>query len=148
MPVVRSARGFTLIEVIAATAVMALALGASVVGIQIGSNNLDAARTSTAVAQALQSEAERVRMLNWEALTALPAEARVDLTGAVPSDAIASGRVAVTRTISDVTGFANMKEIRLRAAWTSLNGQARERVFRLRYAKGGLHDYYYSASGS
>ena len=117
-------------------------------GIQIGINNLDAARTSTAVAQALQAEAERVRMLNWAALTALPAEARVDLTSMMPSDAIATGRVVVTRSISDVSGFANMKEIRLSAAWKSLNGKPRERVFRMRYAKGGLHDYYYSASGS
>ena len=139
---------FTLIEVIAATAVMSLSLGSAIVAIQIGINNLDAARTSTAVAQVLQAEAERLRMLNWTSLAALPAEEPVQLTAATPSEAITSGRVAVTRTISDVSGFSNMKEIRLRATWRSLNGQARERVFQLRYAKGGLHDYYYSTTGS
>lgn len=140
-------RAFTLVEVMAATAVMALAIGSSIIGIQAGINNLDSARTSTAVAQVLQAEAERLRILNWESLTALPSEATLNLASAMPTDAITKGKVVVTRTISDVTGFTNMKEIRLRAAWTSLNGQSRERVFRLRYAKGGLYDYYYSASG-
>lgn len=144
----RAFRAFTLIEVMAATAVMALSLGAAIIGIQIGINHLDVARTSTAVAQALQAEAERVRMLNWAGLSALPAEAQIDLSGVIPSEAIASGRVRVSRTISDVAGFANMKEVRLRAVWTSLDGASRERVFRLRYTKGGLHDYYYGSTGS
>jgi prepilin-type N-terminal cleavage/methylation domain len=143
----RAADAFTLVEVMVATAVMALSLVAAIIGIQIGINHLDVARTSTAVAQVLQAEAERVRMLNWVALSALPAEAEIDLTGTIPSEAIASGRVRVWRTITDVSGFANMKEVRLRGVWTSLDGAAREREFRLRYTKGGLHDYYYGSSG-
>lgn len=141
-------RAFTLIEVMAAVAVMALSLGASIIAIQMGMRNLELARVSTAASQVLQNEAERLRLLNWAAITALPATEDLTVPTAFDHESLFKGRVDFTRSVTDVTGFSNMKEIVLRASWTAINGQAHERVFRMRYSKGGLHDYYYGSSGS
>lgn len=132
----------------AAVAVMALSLGTAIIAIQIGLRNLETARTSTAASQVLQNEAERLRLLNWVGVSALPASDTISVPAGFSHESLQNGRVAFTRTVSDVSGFTNMKEIVLRARWTSVNGQAHERIFRMRYAKGGLHDYYYGSSGS
>lgn len=130
----------------AAAMVMAFALGAAVIAIQAGMRDLEMARTSTAVAQVLQSEAERLRLMNWPEINALPASETVN-PGAEVANARRGG-VQITRVVSNVAGFADMKEIVLRATWTGGGGGAHERVVRLRYAKGGLHDYYYGSSGA
>lgn len=144
----RQRAGFSLIEVVAATAVLAFGLCTAVITLQIGFRDLDTAKTSTVVSQALQSEAERLRMLNWTSIVALPASETVDLTTSFTSEAVMGGRLTVTRTLADVTGYDNMKEIVLRATWTAIDGKSHTRSLFMRYAKGGLYDYYYSAATS
>jgi prepilin-type N-terminal cleavage/methylation domain-containing protein len=141
-------RGFSLLEVIMATAVLTLGLGTAIIGLQVGMRDLDLARTSTAVSQALQNEAERLRMMRWTDIEALPASETIDQTAAFSAEAILKGRLTMTRTISDVSGLANMKEIVLQAVWKGMDGKSHTRVYRLRYGKGGLHDYYYSSGAS
>ena len=142
----RKCRAFTLVEVMAATAVMALSIGVGVVTLQIGMRNLELARTSTAAAQVLQNEAERLRLLNWSGVLALPGSENLNVPAAFAGNALPAGRITFSRTVSDVANFNDMKEILLRATWTSIDGQTHERVFRLRYAKGGIHDYYYGSN--
>lgn len=137
---------FTLLEVIIATGVLTLGLGTGIIGLQLGMRDLDTARTSTAVSQVMQNEAERLRMLNWTQISALPVSANVDLASTFSGDSALSGRMTLTRTVSDVTGFSNMKEIVLQANWTGVDGKSHTRVYRMRYARGGLHDYYYSSA--
>lgn len=136
----------TLVEVMAATMVMALAIGSSIVGIQAGMNHLDVARTSTSMAQLLQQEAERLRLLNWAGIESLPSSETWTPKEGVPDTR--RGKVKITRDVSSVAGYPDMKEIRLRATWEALNGRPCERVLWLRYAKGGLHDYYYNSTGN
>lgn len=140
------AAGFSLLEVMLATTVMALGLAAGIVGLQLGMRDLDSARASTAVSQALQNEAERLRMMNWTSISALPSSGSVDVSTTVTTGSILNGRLAVTRTIADVSGYTNMKEIVLQAVWKGMDGQVHTRVYRMRYGKGGLHDYYYSSA--
>ena len=136
-------RAFSILEVMSATAVMAMGLAAAIYGIQIGLRNLDVARTSTAIGQVMQSEAERIRLLNWDALSALPNNATtLTLADALNNRALKNGNVVVTRTISNVSGYANMKEVRLVATWRSIEGAQRTRIIQFRYTKGGVYDYY------
>lgn len=139
----RRRAGLSLIEVVAATCVLALALTTSIVVLQIGFRDVDVARTGTVVSQVMQSEVERLRALNWDGILALPESETVDLTEAHSSEAIAGGRLTVTRTVSDVAGFVNMKEIRIAGVWTAINGMTHTRTLIMRYGKGGLYDYYY-----
>lgn len=138
--------GFTLIEVIMAGVVMAFAVTTALVCIQIGMRDLDVARTGTAVSQVLQNEMERLRLKDWSSIAALPASEALDVGTAFSSDSVLKGRVTIVRTVGDVTGFTDMKEIVVTARWTSMDGTARSRVYRMRYAKKGLYDYYYSSN--
>ena len=136
-------RAFSILEVMSATAVMAMGLAAAIYGIQIGLRNLDVARTSTAIGQVMQSEAERIRLLNWDALSALPNNATtLSLADALNNRALKNGNIVVTRTISNVSGYTNMKEVRLVATWRSIDGLQRTRIIQFRYTKGGVYDYY------
>lgn len=130
-----------------AAAVLAFGIIASIICIQIGVRDLDVARTSTAVSQAMQNEMERLRMEDWATISTLPAEETLDLAATFSADSQLNNRVVITREISDVAGFADMKEIVVRASWTSpVDGRPRERTYRMRYTKNGIHDYYYSSS--
>jgi hypothetical protein len=135
---------FSILEVMSALAVMAMGLGVAIHGLQIGLRNLDVARTTTAVAQVMQSEAERIRLLTWQMVTELPASSDLVLATVVKTKALKMGAVTVTREVANVTGFANMKMITLKASWKSIDGISRERSFQFRYTQGGLYDYYRS----
>jgi prepilin-type N-terminal cleavage/methylation domain-containing protein len=147
----RSARGFTLVEVLVAAALMGFGLAGAAICLQVGLRNLDVARNTTLVTQVLQDEAERLRLENWTAISALPAQAAIldpapaHLAGTRFAEMAQAGRISVTRSVENVPGFADMKEIVLRAVWTDLGG-SHERIIRLRYAKGGVNDYYYGTS--
>lgn len=141
-------RAFTLVEVLVATTIMGVGMASAAVCLQVGLRALDTARATTLVAQVLQDEAERLRLENWIAIDALPAEEEIfnpapaQFAGTPFAEMVASGRLAITRSVQDVPGFADMKEITLRAEWTDLGG-SHGRALRLRYAKGGVSDYYY-----
>lgn len=139
-------KAFTLVEVVMAAAVLAFALTTSIICIQIGLRDLDVARTGTAVSQALQNEMERLRLKDWVSLSTMPTTAELDLGDTFSSDSVLEERITLTRKVSDVPGFSEMKEIVLTARWTSMDGRAQVRVYRMRYAKNGLHDYYYTSN--
>ncbi|MFH1497593.1 MAG: hypothetical protein ABII82_07180 [Verrucomicrobiota bacterium] len=139
--------GLTLIEVMLSAGLLAFGLIAAIVCIQISTRDLDVARTATAVAQVMQNELERLRMEDWDGISALPAQEVIDLGVTFAADSVLGGRVVVTREVADVADFADMKEIVIRANWTSaVDGRPYERTYRMRYTKNGLHDYYYSSS--
>lgn len=139
--------GFSLVEVVMATMVMTLGLGSAIIGLQIGMRHLDLARTSTAVSQALQNEAERLRLMNWTAISGLPEVETIDQATTFSTEAILNGRLTMTRAVRDVDGFEDMKEIVLQGQWTSMDGRKHTRIYHFRYGKGGLYDYYYSSAG-
>lgn len=126
--------------------VLALALTSSIVCIQVGLRDLDLARTSTAVSQALQNEMERLRLEDWEGIAALPASETLDLRTTFSSVSALNDKIEFIRTVADVPGFAEMKEITVTARWTSFDGQPHTRAYRMRYAKSGLFDYYYKSN--
>lgn len=141
----RRPAAFTLLEVMMATGVLSMALSSAIIALQCGFRSLDTARISTAASQMMQSEMERIRLLNWEAVCALPAEEEVDLSTMHSTATIEGDRVTVIRRVQPVAGFnGDMKEITVTATWTAIDGHPAIRVFRMRYARNGLFDYYYN----
>ena len=134
-----------------ATFVLTLGITTAIYVIQIGLRNLDTARTTTAVAQAMQSEMERLRLQNWTEISALPTSAEIDLSASFSSASIEADRVTVIRTVADVSGFGSpstVRQISLTASWTSIDNVERTRKLVMRYARNGLFDYYYSSATS
>jgi type II secretory pathway pseudopilin PulG len=138
-------RGFTLVEIVMSSVVLLLAIMGSIVALQVAYRELELARATGVVTQVMQSEAERLRLLNWAAISALPAEETINLSTAITSGTLLFGRLNVVRRVEDVADYANMKQIHLVAEWTSVDGRSHVRSLILRYSKGGLHDYYYGS---
>ena len=139
-------RAFSILEVMSALAVMAFGLAAAIAGMQIGLRNLDVARTSNAISQVMQTEAERIRMYNWDMVSGLPTEATaVTIEQDLRTKALKNGNVSITRTVTNVANYNDtMKQIKLQATWRSIDGQRHDRIYWFLYVRGGLYDYYKS----
>lgn len=145
----RRKSGFTIIEVAVAAFVMALTISGSIVVLQQGFKSLDNARNTTLASQIIQSEMERIRLLNW---SELPASGNIVLTTIFPSgtttDALRA-RFTATRTCADVTGKeGEMKDITITVTWTGLDNRPHTRSTTGNYCKNGLYDYYYTLAGT
>ena len=128
---------------------MAFALATAVIALQSGFKTLDVARGTTLASQIAQSEIERLRLMSWSEISALPASGSVDLTTIFTTDPALAARFTVIRTVTDASGTSgDMKEISLDISWKSYDGRTHTRTFRTRYARNGLYDYYYTLARS
>jgi len=75
--------------------------------IQWGLRHLDLARGTTLAAQILQSEIERLRMMGWSSIIALPAETAVPLSNAFATDSALAERFRLTRAVARDTREAS-----------------------------------------
>lgn len=145
--------GFTVVEVMIATLVMALGISASIITIQRGFTVLDTARSTTLASQIIQSEMERIRLLSWSTVNALPPKSEVNLETLFPSGDATTMQIAkrftAIRTSTDVAGkVGEIKEIGITITWTGIDGVTHTRTSLTQYCKDGLYDYYYTLARS
>ena len=130
---------FTLVEVMVASGVLVFGIISAITTSQRGLQALDAARNLTAASQIMQSEMERVRLLNWAQLQALQDSGNTAVTLAAGAG---TGRFACVREITDVK--TDMKQITLTASWRGYDGRDHTARLITRYGKSGLNDYFYT----
>lgn len=132
-----------------AATVMAFALSTSVLTIMGGFRSIDVARNMTLASQVLQSEMERIRLMDWGDIHALTGKQNVDLATVFTSNAAVASKFTLERTVSDVASKSGeMKFIVLRCIWTNSSGRSLSRSFTTYYTKNGLYDYYYTVARS
>ncbi|MFZ5494221.1 MAG: type IV pilus modification PilV family protein [Verrucomicrobiota bacterium] len=159
----RAHAGFTIMEVVMSTFVMALGIATSIVALQTGFKTVDVARGTTLASQILQSEMERIRLKNWSEIVAL--STATDTTDPHPAGSPAgvemfdgstnftsssdvADKYIITRTVTeDPTRPGEVMYITISVAWTSFDGRSHTRSFQSMYAKDGLYDYYYTLAG-
>ena len=145
----RSRKGFTILEVALAATVMAFGLSSAILAMQRSLHTLDVARNITLASQVLQSEMERIRLMDWADIASLSSSATVDLSTVFTSDSNIASRFTLTRSVTDVSGkVGEMKAILLSVSWTAIDGRELTRTFQTIYAKDGLYDYYYTIARS
>ncbi len=128
-----------------ATFIMAMGISTAIVGMTAGFKQLDVARNITLSSQVLQSEMERIRLMNWTDVAAISGTSTVDLSAVFTDDAALAARFTLTRTITDVAGkVGEMKQVALACGWTGMDGRSHTRRFTTFYTKNGLYDYYYT----
>lgn len=131
---------------------MAFAISGCIIVIQMGFKSLDNARSSTLAAQIMQSEMERIRLLNWSNITALPASDAINLSTIFPSGTTSTamiGKFSAVRTVATVASRDDeMKSITITVTWSGLDGQSHRRSTTTYYCKNGLYDYYYTLAES
>jgi len=144
----RSSSGFTIVEVMLATFVMFFGIVSSILVLQGGYKAIDTARNTTLAAQIMQSEMERIRLLSWNAVAALPSTETIDLNTIFPAGTttnLLAHRYTAVRTSAEVSGkVGEMKEIGLVVTWRGIDGLTHTRSTTTQYAKNGLYDYYYT----
>jgi len=143
----QSQAGFTIVEVAMATFVMAFGIATSIVVLQSGFKHLDLARSTTMAGQVLQSEMERIRMMSFAGVEALPEQEVFDGARYFAVSDELRDRYTVTRTRnSDSDRPADIINLTLRVTWNSYDGRSHLRSLSAIYAKNGLYDYYYTVA--
>ena len=143
-------RAFTLVEVLAASFVMILAIGSSVIALQAGLRSIDYGRRLTLASQVMQSQTESIRLMSWSHVQALP-----DTATAVNIDSVFAADTSYAKDFTlplqsvPVSGReTTMREITLVVNWAGAFGRRHTRTFITRYCKDGLYDYYYTLAGA
>lgn len=138
-PARRGTTAFTLVEVVLAGFVLVLGIASSLLVLQRGFQALDTARHLTAATQVMQSEMERLRLLDWSQLQAL----ENSQGSSSPVDTGQSGdRFSCVRRIENYK--PDMKQIVLTASWHGHDGRLHTVHLITRYCRDGLNDYYYT----
>lgn len=143
----RASAGFTILEVSLSAFVLIFALASSLTALQAGFREIDVARGTTIASQVIQSEIERLRMMNWSMISALPASQTFDGATFFSTNTRIAGKFMVTRTVTpNAARPADIRDITVSATWKSTDGRTHTRTFTAQYARNGLYDYYYSVA--
>lgn len=130
---------FTILEVMVAATILTLGITSCILVLQRGLQALDTARNLTAASQVMQSEMERVRLLNWSQLQELQQSGGATVpiqTGGTPRS------FNCQRVIRDMK--TDMKQIILTAQWEGYDGSPHSARIITQYGKNGLNDYFYT----
>lgn len=153
----RRASAFTIVEVMMAACVMALALtsGFAVMGRSFAPQ--DTARCISYASQIMQSEMEKIRITGWgngttagtgtgtgtnygvTNFSTTPTVLDITALGYANSTDL-SRRMTLTRTASDV--HTGVIRITLTITWTTFDGRSISRSYFTYYGKAGLYDYF------
>lgn len=135
----RQRAAFSLVEVMVASCVLMLGVSGALVTLQRSLGSIAQARQLDVASQLMQTELERLRLLNWNQLESLQklADPRID----VPAHGDFA-RFTCERSITDLR--EGMKEITLVASWGGLDGRAHSARLVTRYSRSGLNDYFYT----
>ena len=139
---------FSILEVMIAAAVMALAITTSITTMQRGFLSLDTARKLTTAGQILQCEMEKMRMEPWTTINALPATLDpMTLDPSFTSVSTLGGQYRLRRdvaTIATASGVG-LKQITFTVSWKSYDGRTLSRNYTTYYGQNGLYDYYFNS---
>jgi len=136
----RSRRGFTLVEVVLAVFVLALALVTSLAALQRAFLNLDTARNLEIAANILQCEMEKQRVFDWAQLTSAAYAPVIDPSFA--RNPAVGGRFTLSRTVTALAGRpTDMVQVTLTVRWRSYDGRSLSRNYTSIFSRGGLNEY-------
>lgn len=139
--------GFTIVEVAMASFIMAFGIATSIIAMQSGYKHIDLARGTTLASQIIQSEMERLRMMSWTMINALPASETFDGATFFSEHANIEDIYTITRTVTDdSTRPGEIKNINISVRWRTYDQRWHQRSFNAIYAKNGLYDYYYTVA--
>lgn len=130
---------FSLVEVMVASCVLMLGISGALVTLQRSLDTIAQARQLDTASQLMQTELERLRLLNWSQLQSLQESGRTAIDPPAGGD---FARFICERQIRDLRD--GMKEITLVASWGGLDGRAHSARLVTRYSRSGLNDYFYT----
>jgi type II secretory pathway pseudopilin PulG len=145
VPAIRSLRrrGFTILEVTLAVAMLAFALSTSISAMQRAFLAVDTARNLEIAGNILQCEMEKERLMTWAAVGDAAYLPVID-PGFTRNPAVA-GRFTLSRSLTTLAQRSGqMLQITLTVRWRSYDGRTLTRSYTTYYTQGGLYDYLYN----
>jgi prepilin-type N-terminal cleavage/methylation domain-containing protein len=140
-------RGFTILEVMMAAAIMAFALSSAIIVMQRALSLQDSARNLTLAGQILQAEFEKMRLKDWTVVGGFDAGPTPVAANSLFGTVAGLGeRFTVQRQVN--TPQADMREIVLTATWRAYDGRTVSHSMKTHYGRFGLYDYYYNNGDS
>jgi prepilin-type N-terminal cleavage/methylation domain-containing protein len=137
--------GFTLIEVMMAVTILALALTTSITTLQRAFLNLDSARNIETACRIMQCELEKERLLSWSQVSDNSYQPTMD--PAFLGNPAVAGRFTLSRQTATVANTADkLLQITLTVTWKNYDGHAAQRSQTTYYGNGGLYTYFTSQS--
>lgn len=130
---------FSLAEVMVASCVLMLGISGALVTLRRSLDTIAQARQLDAASQLMQTELERLRLLNWTQLQTLQTSGEIAVAPPASGD---FARYTCERRIRDLRD--GLKEITLVASWGGLDGRAHSARLITRYSRSGLNDYFYT----
>lgn len=134
--------GFTLVEVMVSMFLMAIVFTASYSSYFLGMNMVEDAREELRASQIIQSELERMRTMNWDAINSVGSWSKVNPEGEFIKKV--SDDYVAYRQIKPVPDETDLMMVRIFVWWTSSKGTRTFQVFNTIVTKDGLNDYYYT----
>jgi prepilin-type N-terminal cleavage/methylation domain-containing protein len=135
--------GFTLVEIMMAVGVLALAITTSITALQRALLNLDSARNIETACRIMQCEFEQERLLTWSAVSAAGYQPSID--SEISGNPAVAGRFTLTRSTSTVTGRGGkLLQITLTVTWRNYDGRSQQRSQTTYYGNGGLQTFFTS----
>ena len=139
--------GFTILEVMVATAVMALAITTAITVMQRSFLALDSSRNITLAGQIMQSEIEKTRLKDWATVSGLAAgPTALTIDAAFTGSATISNRFALTRSVAPHASIPDIKQITLTITWKGYDARKFSRSYTTYYGRNGLYDYFYNSN--
>lgn len=133
--------GFTLVEIMMAVGVLALAITTSITALQRAFLNLDSARNIETACRIMQCEFEKERLLTWSAVSNVGYQAAID--SEFSGNPAVAGRFTLTRSTSTVSGRGGkLLQITLTVTWRNYDGRSQQRSQTTYYGNGGLYTYF------
>jgi Tfp pilus assembly protein PilV len=147
----RSVRAVTILEVMVAVMVLALTITSSLQVLGSGLRAMDTARYSTLAGQILQSQMEKLRLMNWSQLqnveginTPFTADVGTSSTSSSGGSVVTSNQVknfSCIQTIQADSTYSNMIDIKLTASWSGMDGINHSRTYYTQYSQHGISDF-------
>lgn len=148
----KSSAAFTLIEVLLAAVVMLAGIVGMMQAITSGSEMLDVSRKQTLATQIMHGEIEKIRVLDWTQVTALPSTETVNLSSDLSTSTFSASSsfqaltkgFQCTRLISPVVRSdgvvkADQKQVTYTVSWTGNTGRSYSRSSSTYVGKNGLY---------
>ena len=137
----RSAPAFTLVEVMMAVGVLALAITTSITTLQRAFLMLDTARNVETACRIMQCEIEKERLLTWSAVSDTAYTPTID--NAFLGNPAVAGRFSIARATSSVSNRSGkILQITLTVTWQGYDGRTQRRSQTTYYGNGGLYTYF------
>lgn len=147
-----SPRAFTIVEVMMAACVMALAITTSITTMQRAFLAIDGSRNITLAGQIMVSEMERTRMLGWTETAPTVGVGSFSLSPTVDTLDLPTGYTAFTsrftlkREVFEDPSNTNIRIIRFTITWRGYDARSLSRSYTMQYARYGIHDYLYNTT--